>query len=218
MRKEERMDGIKRIHGMEGSGQIERKDAGISRGFVARDLAVCGLFAALIAAGAFIKISIPVQPFPMHFTMQWFFVLLAGYLLGPKLGCTSVCTYLAVGLVGFPVFAAGGGPAYLIRPTFGFLLGFAAAAYGIGKLCRLMHPVKVRQLMIPGTCGLVIYYLFGMIYFYIISNYVIFMPVGWKVVLINCCLLTIFPDFLLCVMAAVVAARLRPVMKMINER
>lgn len=31
---------------------------------------LCGMFTALIAAGAFIKINIPVQPFPMHFTMQ----------------------------------------------------------------------------------------------------------------------------------------------------
>lgn len=198
--------------------RIKGENVRISHGLVTRDLAVCGLFAALIAAGAFIKISIPVQPFPMHFTLQWFFVLLAGYLLGAKLGGLSVCTYLAVGLVGFPIFAAGGGPAYLIRPTFGFLLGFAGAAYVIGALCRLMHPVKVWQLLIPGVCGLAVYYLSGMIYFYVISNYVIFMPVGWKVVLINCCLITIFPDFLLCVMAAVVAARLRPLLRILEEK
>lgn len=198
--------------------RIDGKNITMSRSFVTRDIAVCGLFAALIAVGAFIKISIPVQPFSMHFTMQWFFVLLAGFLLGSKLGCMSVCTYLAIGLVGFPIFAAGGGPAYLIRPTFGFLLGFAAAAYVIGKLCELMHPVKAWQMMIPGVCGLAVYYLSGMIYFYLISNYVIFMPVGWKVVLINCCLITIFPDFMLCVMAAVVAVRLRPALRVINER
>lgn len=46
------------------------------------ELAVNGLFTALIAVGAFIKISIPVQPFPMNFTLQFFFVLLAGLLLG----------------------------------------------------------------------------------------------------------------------------------------
>ena len=47
-----------------------------------KDLAYGGLFTALIAAGAFLKITIPVQPVPMHFTLQFFFVLLAGLLLG----------------------------------------------------------------------------------------------------------------------------------------
>ncbi len=39
-----------------------------------------GLFTALIAVGAFLKITIPVQPVPMHFTLQFFFVLLAALL------------------------------------------------------------------------------------------------------------------------------------------
>ena len=60
-----------------------------------REMAFCGLFTALIATGAFIQINIPVQPFPMHFTLQFFFVLLAGFLLGPRLGTLSVCIYLA---------------------------------------------------------------------------------------------------------------------------
>ena len=80
-------------------------------------------------SGAYIKINIPVQPFPMHFTMQFLFVLLAGFLLGARKGAICVGIYLAVGLSGIPVFAAGGGPAYLIRPTFGFLLGFVFAAW-----------------------------------------------------------------------------------------
>ena len=50
-----------------------------------RELSVGGLFAALIAAGAFIKVTLPAEPFPMHFTLQWFFVLLAGLLLNKRL-------------------------------------------------------------------------------------------------------------------------------------
>ena len=91
-----------------------------SQALTTREMAQIGLFTALIAAGAYIKINIPVQPFPMHFTMQFLFVLLAGFLLGARRGAICVGIYLAVGLSGIPVFAAGGGPAYLIRPTFGF--------------------------------------------------------------------------------------------------
>ena len=106
----------------------------VQRHGIAKDLTVCGLFTALTAVGAFIKIVIPVGADTMNFTLQWFFVLLAGLLLGSRRAFLSVSTYLLIGLMGIPVFARGGGPSYLIRPTFGFLLGFALAAYVMGKL------------------------------------------------------------------------------------
>lgn len=175
----------------------------------AQDITICGLFAALIAMGAFIKIEIPVQPFAMHFTLQWLFVQLAGLLLGRRRAAMSVWAYLIIGLIGVPVFASGGGPGYLIRPTFGFLLGFALAAWVMAFLTERLKKMTVRHMLLPALAGLAVYYGTGMIYFYIISNYVIYMPVGWKVVLVNCCLLTIFPDFLLCILAAGLAARVR---------
>ncbi len=197
---------------------VQRRNA--ARRSVPRELAVSGLFAALIAAGAFIRITIPVQPYPMHFTLQWFFVLLAGFLLGARLAAASVGTYLLVGLMGVPVFASGGGPAYLLRPTFGFLLGFLAAAGVMGWMCERMclsGPKTSWRLMVPALTGLVVYYGIGAVYFYLISNYVIAMPVGWKVVLINSCLITIGEDFLLCVLAAAAAARMRPAVAQMME-
>ena len=89
-----------------------------------RELTVGGLFAALITAGAWVKITLPTQPLPMHFTLQFFFVLLSALLMGAERSLASVGTYLTIGLCGVPVFASGGGPAYLLRPTFGFLIGF----------------------------------------------------------------------------------------------
>lgn len=174
------------------------------------DITLCGFFAALISVGAFIKIELPIQPYPMHFTLQWFFVLLAGLLLGSRRAAMSVSVYLIIGLVGVPVFASGGGPAYLLRPTFGFLLGFALAAFLMGWMMDRKTKPSVSWMFFTSVAGLAVYYLMGMIYFYFISNYVIFMPVGWKIVLINCCLLTIFEDFLLCVLAVIVCVRIRP--------
>ena len=174
---------------------------------------LCGMFAALTAAGAFIKISIPVQPFPMHFTLQIFFVLLAGFLLGRRLGGISIISYLAVGLAGVPVFAAGGGPAYLVRPTFGFLLGMAAAAYVTGAVTEWIRSEKFFLLLLAGACGLLVQYICGMVYFYVISNYVIGMPVTWGIVFMNCFLLTIGEDFVLCILASVLAMRLRPMLR-----
>lgn len=180
----------------------------------AKDLAVCGLFSALIAVGAFLKIVIPVGVDTMNFTLQWLFVMLAGLLLGSRRGFLSVGTYLVIGLVGFPVFARGGGPAYLIRPTFGFLLGFLFAAFGIGKVCELLRPSKTKVMMLAVTVGYVIYYGVGILYFYFITHVVVVTPntVGWGAIFAVYCLPTMVPDYLLCIVAVLIAGRLRPVM------
>ena len=87
------------------------------------------LTVALTAAGAYIKI--PVGPVPI--TLQTFVVLLAGAVLGPWHGAAAMGAYVLAGLMGLPVFAAGGGPQYVLMPTFGFLLSFPVAAIVVGK-------------------------------------------------------------------------------------
>ena len=64
-----------------------------------KTLVYCGLFTALIAVGAFIKIPIPVVPF----TLQYLFTMMAGLLLGPKLGAMAVTFYMLLGLIGLPI-------------------------------------------------------------------------------------------------------------------
>jgi len=90
-----------------------------------RNQILCAIFTALIAIGAFIRIPVPVVPF----TLQFLFTTLAGVLLGSRLGATSVILYIVLGLLGVPVFAEGGGPGYILKPSFGYLPGFAIGAY-----------------------------------------------------------------------------------------
>ena len=85
---------------------------------------LCGMFAALITVGAYIKFHIGAVPF----TMQVFFVILAGMMLGRKFGSISVLVYIAAGLVGIPVFTDGGGIWYFLNPKFGYIIGFAIPA------------------------------------------------------------------------------------------
>lgn len=87
-------------------------------------------FALLTALGARVAVPLPGTPVPL--TFQVVAVLLAGYLLGPAAGAASQAAYLAAGVAGLPVFAAGGGPAYLLGPTGGYLLAFPAAAAVVG--------------------------------------------------------------------------------------
>lgn len=182
-----------------------------------QELAFSGLFSALIAVGAFIKITIPVQPVPMHFTMQFFFVLLSALLLGAKGSLASVGTYLVIGLCGVPVFASGGGPAYLLRPTFGFLIGFAAAGFLTGAVYEKIGKRTFSALLFSCFCGLLADYACGMLYFYVCSNYVLQVAVSWKLVFINCFLLTVGEDFILCVLAAFLARRLLPAVDSMRE-
>lgn len=85
---------------------------------------------ALLTASA--KLQIPFWPVPM--TLQTLAVLLIGATCGARLGLATVAAYLALGFAGAPIFATGGGPAYLAGPTAGYLFGFAAAAFVVGQL------------------------------------------------------------------------------------
>ena len=177
-----------------------------------RELTLTALFAALIVVGAFLKVDIPLPLYTMHFTLQWFFVLLAGFILGKKLGTLSVVTYIIIGLAGVPVFAAGGGVSYVLRPGFGFLLGFVFAAFFIGLFTDIIKPVKLWQYIIPATIGLVAYYGVGAVYFYLIKNLYVGEAVSFAVVVVQYCLITVLPDFILCVVAAGFAKQLIPVL------
>lgn len=66
---------------------------------------------------------------PIPITGQTLGVVLVGGALGMRRGAAALTTYLLAGLAGAPIFAGGGGgPAYVMMPSFGFILGFIGAA------------------------------------------------------------------------------------------
>lgn len=93
-------------------------------------------FTVATALGAQVFVPLPgITPVPM--TLQALFVVLAGALLGPRLGAASQVAYLAMGVAGLPVFAGGGfGFWHLFGPTGGYLLAFPVAAFLAGLLAR----------------------------------------------------------------------------------
>lgn len=90
------------------------------------------LFAALIAAGAFIRIPLP----PVPITLQTLFALCAGLLLPVSVSLSSVLVYLFLGAVGLPIFTSGGGIAALTGPTGGYLIGLIPAVIVAGLMMK----------------------------------------------------------------------------------
>ena len=92
------------------------------------------LFLTVVSGTALLTISSKIQtPFTLvPATMQTFVVLFLGMVLGHKLAAATVILYLIEGSIGLPVFAKGGGFAYLIGPTGGYLIGFTLTAFFAG--------------------------------------------------------------------------------------
>lgn len=178
-----------------------------------RSMILCGLFAALTAVGAFIRIPMPLFD---YVTLQTLFVLLAGMLLGSKRGALSLTVYLLVGLSGVPIFAAGGGIGYVLRPSFGFLLGFVAAAWAIGRLTERNKSMGWPALFAAGLAGLAILYTMGIVYKYAILNFYMGTVTPAWTILAACFPLDIPKDVLVALAAALLAARLRPILQRQN--
>ncbi len=126
-------------------------------------LVLCGLFTALIAIGAFIRIDLIVP-----ITLQSLFVVIAGQVLGAKGGAVSAAVYMLLGLAGLPVFAQGGGIMYILRPSFGYILGFMAGAFVTGLLARRRKAPSAIWLYFSGAAGLACVYALGLMYFCLI--------------------------------------------------
>ncbi len=164
----------------------------------ARDAVFISLFAALTAVGAFIKIPIPHVPF----TLQTLMVMFAGLLLGSRRGALSQVLYLTLGLMGLPIFAQGGGPAYILQPSFGFLIGFIAGAFTIGRVLEKKADLTLTQTVFALVLGQGIIYLFGLSYLYLNLNFILKKPVSLSSVLTIGFLIFIPGDFVKTIIAA----------------
>ena len=171
--------------------------------FNVKKIVLCALFAALIAIGAFIRIPVPVVPF----TLQFLFTNLAGIMLGKKLGALSVVVYIALGLVGLPVFTSGGGPAYVLQPTFGYIIGFALGAYAAGAVLEKFPQRQFKHYVLASIADIIIVYACGMVYYYFISNYYMGETIGVSALFLYCFVMAVPGDILLCFLSSYIAKK-----------
>ena len=135
-------------------------------GFPVRTMTLSALFAVLTAVGAFIRIPFP----PVPITLQTLFVFLSGTLLGSRAGALAQALYLGIGWWA-PVFSGGGGPQYILHPTFGYLLGFIAGAWVIGFISERSKNPSFLLYLAACLAGTVVIYAAGGFVLYLNLNY-----------------------------------------------
>ncbi|SMO59125.1 biotin transporter BioY [Melghirimyces algeriensis] len=102
-----------------------------------RNMALAAVFAALLAVSG--QIAIPLPPVPI--TLQTLVVMLAGSVLGARLGATSVLVFIVLAAFGVPVLSGGkSGIAALAGPTAGYIWSWPVAAYLIGWMTERTIP------------------------------------------------------------------------------
>ncbi len=171
----------------------------------ASDAVLISLFCALTVVGAFVKIPIPHIPL----TLQTLMVMLAGLVLGSRRGALSQILYLVLGLIGLPIFAQGGGPAYILQPSFGFLLGFCAGAYAIGTIVEMGSKLTTSRTFLALIVGQAVIYLLGISYFYFNVNFILNKPMSFSTVLKIGFLVFLPGDILKTAIAALVVMPIR---------
>jgi biotin transport system substrate-specific component len=150
-----------------GHVSLESRHESPSHGHVLRQILAIGLGAAIVALSAQVVVPVPFSPVPM--TLQPLAVLVVGGLLGAAGGAGALALYLALGILGLPVFAGGGsGALRLVGPTGGYLLAFPVAAAATGGLLR--HGRSVLQTLLACTVGMVIIHLGGAAWLAILGN------------------------------------------------
>lgn len=134
-----------------------------------RELTLAALFTAIMCIlTIMVRVFQPIIVVP--FSLQPLVMLVAALVLSPRGAFLSMLAYVLLGLIGLPVFSVPpyGGVAYVLLPTFGFLLGFPLAAW---VQSRLIYRKSLLNFLFAGVVGIAVYYLIGLPYMYLILNY-----------------------------------------------
>ena len=133
-----------------------------------QELVIIPLFTVLMFAGA--RISIPMLP-GIPFSLQLLFAVLTGLFLKPISAGISQVLYVALGLFGLPVFAAGGGLGYVLKPSFGYILGFIPAAIVASILFRKFKFNGYLSSIFSSFIAALVGYVFGITYSFLLNRF-----------------------------------------------
>jgi biotin transport system substrate-specific component len=127
---------------------------------------VLGSFVLALSA----RLSVPLQPVAINFTTLAVAALAAGF--GWRIGVATVALYIVQGLVGLPVFASPpfGGYEYILRPSFGFIIGYLPMAYIIGRAADLGASGRPALLFLAMLVGDAVLFAFGFTWLLVVAN------------------------------------------------
>ena len=181
--------------------------------FKTRNIAIMGIFLSLMVIGAYIQISLPTPFMVMHITMQLFVSIIIGLCLPLKLSSMTLMTYIFAGVMGLPIFATGGGLYYIAKPTFGFILGILLCGMMCSFLYHRCHPKTIKDYFMIGLAGMSLYYISGIVYYFVMTRFILLTNVPLEIIIFNCFIVSIVPDTLITFFACVSARRLENVRK-----
>lgn len=114
------------------------------------------------------KVKLPIPPSPVPVTLGTLGVLSIGAAYGPRLGLATVLGYLAIGALGFNVFAGSSaekaGLVYMMGGTGGYLVGYALAALALGALAQRGWDRSVVWMALAMLVGNALIYVPGLLW------------------------------------------------------
>ena len=168
----------------------------------ARNMAMCGLFTAVLAVCAWV--SVPVGD--MVVTLQTFGIFLTLGLLGGKHGSITIFVYLLLGAVGAPVFSGfRGGMGALLGTTGGYISGFMLTALAYWLLTSIKDSPHIR--LIAMVLGLLLCYSCGTAWY--VWGYLGGSSLSLGAVLLKCVVPYLIPDAIKLFLAWVLTKRLK---------
>ncbi len=170
-------------------------------------LTLSALFCALLVIGTFIKIP---TSSPVPITLQTLFILLSAFLLPFKASLLSILSYIALGLIGLPIFSGGGGLGYVLTPTFGFIIGFLTSIVLISVILKRLKKHKFWQYFCLSLFGVAIIYLIGIFYFAVISKLCLNTEYTFKWIFLSVCFPFIPKEAIVAILASITAQKLKP--------
>jgi len=160
-------------------------------------MVLIAVFTALTCVGGFIRIPM----FPVPLTLQTLFVYFSALLLGSRRAVLSQVLFLLIGLAGIPVFARGGGPAYILQPSFGYLAAFPLSVYVCGRLSQKKNEQSFYRLFLACGSGVLVILGVGSLYLYVNLNYIIDSSVSFSKVFVTGFLVFLPAEVLKCFVA-----------------
>lgn len=173
------------------------------------------MFSILMMIGANISSFLIIGGVPI--TLQTFFALLAGILLGSRTGAIAMLFYAFIGLVGLPVFAQfSGGLDSLITPTFGFIVSYILVAYVVGEIVRKMPTTK--GFVLAALVGTAINYFIGTNWMYAAYKFWFDAPPGFTYKMAWAWMVVPLPkDIILAIFAGIFGYRIKPIIQKVNK-